>query len=682
VAGKVYRDAWGIPHLRGDDALELAFLQGRNAAIDRAWQIELGRRRSEGTSAAFLGPSALPWDRFARQARLDDTARRCYNGLLEATKAWVSAYVDGVNDGLAHGADGAPEFAATNLTPGRWEPWSPLGVWLAVNVLFSSFPSKLWREQVAQHLGRDSIDLFAIEGPGTAGSNGWLVEAERTASGAPILAGDPHRLIENPGVYQQIRLACPEYDVLGLAVPGVPGIPHFGHTGPVAWAITNAMADGQDLYAERLRRIGENVEAEGPDGWDRVHSHFETIEVAGQEAVQVEVIETARGPVVVGGPDDARAVSLRHPPRVVGSIGFDTLPGLLHARTVGDVDAALDSWVEPVNVVLAADTSGGTLHRAAGRVPDRHDENSLTVVPGWIREHEWRGWKEMPREEVRGIAVMANARGLAEPLGRDFAPPHRARRIRELLESRPIWTVDDMPLIHTDTYLGSAEQLLTWISRLDGLSEQAARVRDQLLAWDRRMDAGSTDAATYAALRSEVVRRLAARPSLARLDDLTAFPEVFHLWTGLVPRIAYALENLLVRDGIQLTDVLREALDETALATEPWGQRHRLMTMHAFTGSAKGEAYRSPDVGLSGDNDCVLATSSVGGATDICMRGPVARYVWDLARREDSRWIVPLGASGVPGDPHQQDQLPLWVRGELAPVVTDWEQLTEETQHA
>ncbi|MGH3371225.1 MAG: penicillin acylase family protein, partial [Nocardioidaceae bacterium] len=166
---------------------------------------------------------------------------------------------------------------------------------------------------------------------------------------------------------------------------------------------------------------------------------------------------------------------------------------------------------------------------------------------------------------------------------------------------------------------------------------------------------------------------------------LTEFPEVFHVWTGLVPRIAYALENLLARDalpGIDLTDVLREALDETTVAVEPWGQTHRLVPLHGLTGTAEDDTYRSPDVGLSGDNDCVLATSSIAGATDLCMRGPVARYVWDLARREDSRWIVPLGASGVPGDPHQQDQLPLWLRGELAPVVTDWEQLTEDTRHA
>ncbi|MGW7370185.1 penicillin acylase family protein, partial [Streptomyces sp. NPDC054841] len=112
---EVYRDAWGIPHLRASSALELAFAQGRNAAVDRGWQIEVERHRVQGTTAAFLGAEAVVWDRFARQARLADTARRCFANLDADTAAWVRAYVDGVNAGLSEGAGAAPEFAATGL---------------------------------------------------------------------------------------------------------------------------------------------------------------------------------------------------------------------------------------------------------------------------------------------------------------------------------------------------------------------------------------------------------------------------------------------------------------------------------------------------------------------------------------------------------------------------------------
>ena len=44
----IRRDWWGIPHLWGDTVDELAYAQGRAAALDRAWQLEVERWRSEG----------------------------------------------------------------------------------------------------------------------------------------------------------------------------------------------------------------------------------------------------------------------------------------------------------------------------------------------------------------------------------------------------------------------------------------------------------------------------------------------------------------------------------------------------------------------------------------------------------------------------------------------------------
>ncbi|QGN48394.1 penicillin amidase [Micromonospora sp. WMMC415] len=685
AGGRVFRDRWGVPHLRAGDPGELAHAQGRVTAYDRAWQLEVERHRSLGASAAFLGADAVPWDRFARQARLDDTARRCHARLDEATAGWVARYVDGVNDGLAAGAARDPRFAAVGLAPGRWEPWTPLAIWLTHHVLFAGFPTKLWREHVARRLGPDAVTLFHADGPTSSGSNGWLLAGDRTATGAALLAGDPHRYIEDPGIYQQIRLACPEYDVVGLAVPGVPGVAHFGHAGDVAWAITNAMADYQDLYAERLRRDGGGVEAYGPDGWRPARAHTETITVAGGDPVDVEVVETDRGPVVVGGPDAPEAISLRYPPRVTGELGFAALPALLRARTVADVDAAVDVWVEPVNVVLAADTTGGLLHRAAGMVPARHPDNRLRVVPGWEPGHAWQGWHAMPCAEVPDVAVMANERGVSTPLGVEFAPPYRARRIRDLLDASPGWTAGRMAEVHTDTYAAAAGSLLAILSDLDGLPPEAAALRDRLLRWDRRMAADSGDAGAYAAVRAALVRRIAAHPALAALAEPPAYPELFAPWLALTPRVGTALGALLapgVLPGADAAALAREALVEVAGgdldpavggAGARWGARHRLAAWRAL-----------PDAGpeggpeLDGDHDCVLATSSVPGITDRCLRGPAARYAWDLARREDSRWVVPLGADGVPGAAHHTDQLAAWQHGELLPVVTNWDDLTEE----
>lgn len=752
---EVFRDDRGIPHLRAGTALALARAQGHNAALDRAWQLETERHRLLGTTAAYLGAEAVDWDRFARRARLADTARRCFERLAPGTAAWVRAYVDGVNAGLPEGAARAPEFTAAGLVPGRWEPWTPLGVWLSTHILFAGFPTKLWREEVARRLGDDRATLFATDGPGTSGSNGWLLTGARTTTGAPVVAGDPHRFIEDPGLYQQLRLACPEFDVVGLAVPGVPGIAHFGHAGGVAWAITNAMADYQDLYREQLRRTPDGgVEALGPDGWYRAHAHTETIEVAGGEPEPVEVVETDRGPLIIGevpdapdaldlpgvpdaadvrdaqgvrggpdadggpdGPDlpdapdapgvrdDAPLISLRYPPRVTGDLGFDVLPALLGARTVEDLDTALDGWVEPVNVVLAADTTGATLHRVAGHVPVRPYANRLRVVPAHDPAYAWRGGAEpTPRTEVdaaTGTAVMANERGLAAPLGIEFAPPHRADRIRELLGAAPgagarevtgpPWSAADMAVVHTDTRLASSRQLLSLLAWAPDLGPAAERLRDRLLRWDRHMDADSTDATLYSRLRADVVHRLAGHPALRPVTGeadpwrSSAYPPLFRPWLAAVPRIGYALETLLTvgllpyEERLALVAASAEAVAtaQTGDGPAPWGEVHRVAPWQALPDATPQEVWP----GLAGDHDCVLSTSSVPGVTDLFARGPAARYVWDMARREDSLWVVPFGASGVPGSPHHRDQTDLWASGRLAPVTTDWNLLhrTEET---
>ncbi|QES48093.1 penicillin amidase [Streptomyces venezuelae] len=681
----MYRDAHGIPHLRAAGPRELAYAQGRITALDRAWQLENARHRAQGSTAAFLGPGAVAWDRFARQARLADTARRCFDALDPETADWVRAYVSGVNAGLAQGAARDPRFADTGLSPAPWEPWVPLAVWVSTHILFAGFPTKLWRDRVARTLGDAAVPLFAADHPGSCGSNGWLVPGDRTAGGSAILAGDPHRTIEDPGIYQQIRLCCPEYDVLGLAVPGVPGIAHFGHTGTVAWAITNAMADYHDLYVEELREDGHGrllARAAG-DSWEPVARHTETITVKDAETfhhIEVEVLETAHGPVVVRqGVDGAEQdLSLRYPPRVREDLGFAALPELLRARTVADLDRALDGWAEPVNVVLAADSEGGLLHRVAGAVPLRDPANRLRPVPAWDPQYAWQGWAATVTEPVQGFAVMANARGIASPYGVEFAPGHRAHRIRELLSGSAGWSAKDMAEIHRDTHLAAAGPLLAPLQALDGLGPAARAVRERLLGWDRSMAADSTDAALFAAYRSALARRIAADPLFAELAGPPTGPEVLHDWQLLLPKTGYALEGLLgspLLPELDRTAHARAALEETAATFReaPWSEVHRLAPWQALPDAEASWP------GLAGDHDCINATSSVPGVTDLIVRAPAARYVWDLARREDSLWVVPLGADGVPGDPHHRDQLALWARGELVPVVTDWRQLSLES---
>ncbi|PRZ07099.1 penicillin amidase [Isoptericola sp. CG 20/1183] len=713
---ETFRDAWGVPHVRAATEPDLAFGQGYVTARDRGWQLESDRWRAEGRLAARIGPGGLAWDRFAVQVRLADTARRVHAALAAPERAWLAAYTAGVNAGLADGGRDVPELdvlASGGAVPGElpphtpWPDWAPLGVFLTNHVLFSGWPHLLWREHVARTLGPDHVLLGGADGEAGAssGSNAWALAGGRTASGAPLLAGDPHRLLELPGVYQQVRLACDEYDVVGLAFPGVPGVQHFGHAtvrdgappdgpdGSVAWGITNAMAHHVELFTETADTLSGSA--------GEVTTVRETVPVRGAEDVEVAWTETPRGPLVTD------RHSLRWPARVDADLGVASWRRLLRSRTAGDVAEAFAGWVDPVNRVLTADSAGTVLSLTAGRVPDRAPAERVlphAVGPGWRPP-----WRSLPGAvEVHDLAVDANDRpvpgGRAPDLGHAYAP-HRARRIAALLATAP----DDgerpggQSRVFGDVSDGGAASLVSLLAgvRGSGVGPAAARLRDWA-ASGARMDAGSVDAALFVRWRDALARRVSAHPALAPVHAPTGLPALFDPWCDVVARVAGALEPLL-RAGATwdppqdpaaeaeaaLAQVTRRAAVGPAGGASnvpvTWGDLHPVLPLHGLaevTVLDPAGVPRVPDVHrvpVGGAADTVCCTGSVPGVATASWRGSVARWVWDLADRRRSRWGVPFGSSGDPRSPHFTDQHPQWAAAGTHEIETDWARLRPET---
>lgn len=613
----VHRDRAGIPHVRAATLLDLAREQGRVTAHDRAWQLTVERLRGEGRTGALGGSDA--WDALARDLDIEGTARRGFDALDAESQEVFEAYAEGVRAGFAEGAT-SPELVGRQV-PGEWHGWTSVAVFLVQHVLFAGFPTKLWAASVGPGLDPRLASLLGTEPP--HGSNAFAVAGGRTRSGLPLIGADPHRVLEVPGIYQQVGLACDEVDVVGLAFPGVPGVQHFGHTGHVAWAVTNAMADYQD----------------------------------------VAVVESEVG---------ARLV-VRTPTAVLGDAGLSAVLPLLRARTVADVDAALEHWVEPVNNVLVADTTGRVLHRVAGRVPVRD--------AGADRDVEWVGWAGLPRREVPpdAVAVTANDRtdDRWDVLSDRFAPPWRRDRIAALLAGVHDLDVTAVTRVQVDESGAAGGALLALLLGLADLPDPSASLVERLRAWDGSMAADSREAGAFAAVRDAVVLAIAAHPLLdpARTAAPPVHGEVLAPWWHLPGRIARVLPDLVADppDGLDLEALARAALAQVAaLPSQTWGDRHRLAPQHACADlGLDPAAYLPPVAGspLGGDTECVAATAWIPG-TDAVVTGPIARVVWDLADRSASRWAVPLGASGVVGDPHHDDQHTAWKDGTLLPVHT------------
>ncbi|QDP97867.1 penicillin acylase family protein [Microlunatus elymi] len=684
MVAEVFRDPWGIPHLRADSVDELARLQGRIAATDRAWQLEWNRRRAEGRTAEVVGSAGVTFDRFARRARIDETARRGFDRLDPRTRNWCTAYVDGVNDGLDAGAAGAYEFVSLEIGPGRWQPWTPLAVFAVQQLLFGGFPYKLWRRHIDQRLGQGAIGLLESAIEDSPGSNAWAVTGDRARGGLPMIAGDSHRTMDFPGVYQQVRLACPEFDVIGFSFPGVPGIQHFGHAGEVAWAITNAMADYQDLFLEELRADGDQLSARGPDGWRPVRHSEELIMVRGGEPVPVKINITERGPVIIDEPDGP-TISLRTPSQVEADLGFGALLPLLRARTVDDVTAALSHWVEPVNSALIADRAGAVRHLIAGRVPIRDDRNLDVPVPAWDPRHAWTGdYAQVPYDEVTDLTANGNDRASGGGLGRYYASDWRATRIRRRLGALPPRSADAeaMSIIHRDVRSGPGGRAVELIraAEVDG---PAKLIKDELVDWDAEMTADSRPALLYAAWREAMIDWLLEQPALARLHDPDPLPALYDAVMNVPYRIGSSFDTICAnadRLGLDLNAGVVSALE--AVAADPphgtWGDVHRLSAVHALTDLADDHVPPMPQTRLAGDTGCVFCTHSSPGISHECSFASVTRYAWDLSDRSASRWVVPFGSSGRPDSPHHLDQHGSWARGELLPVITDWAQLIKE----
>ena len=672
---EIVRDRAGVPHCSAANEPDAFFAQGWVHAADRLWQLEYDRRRALGRWSEVVGPRGLAIDRFYRQMDLAGFVRRDLDALTPAARAMLDAYADGVNAFIASGAR-PQEFDVAGVEPMAWHPWHSLLVHRVRHIMMGSARSKLWRAVVASVVGEDAArtmvaghaepDVLCVP-PGApvlthagadvdGGSNNWVVAGSHTASGKPLLAGDPHRELEAPNVYVQGHVSCPEWDVLGFSIPGVPGFGHFGHNATVAWSITHAMADDQDVCVV-------------PDGAYPVE-RTETIIVRDGDDETVDIVTTPRGPVVGAGLAlDWTATSPSSP-----NLGFDSLVAMLRARTVGELFETMRDWVEPVNSMLAADVDGNIGYLTRGRVPVRgRDESRYFPVPVDDSSYAWDGWvafEDLPRCEnpSTGFLFSANNTIATSPyIGTDTAAPWRATRIFTRLRSlgdasgSGSASVADMTAIHRDKVSMPAQRFV----------ERVAPMWPVLDGFDGVMDESSTVAGAYSVLRRELLLVVLERSGLA---DSLKHP-YNRLLPGVVPEsaswrvveqhLATGDESLL--GGGTWDDVLRESIEraEREWHGETWGELHATLHRHALG----VDEFDPPRVEVGGDLDTVFATGYTPTAGFAARAGSVARYCFDVGDWDASGWVVPLGADGSPGGEHAWDQQAAWAAGELLPAL-------------
>ena len=699
-------DRQGVPHVRGVLEVDAWRALGFLHAADRLFQMELRRRAAHGRLAEIFGHAAIPMDRSARIAGYAALARRDFDSLTDEERSALEAYAAGVNAFLAEHA--LPlEMRGLSLTP---EPWTPIdslafgrllqddlsvaesverlawddararGLDAAVALLDASEPgsSRIAPETAELLGGLPRSTPVASVGTETApaGSNAWVLAGARTASGKPLLAGDPHLQAERPGVWYAAHVKSADgLDAAGLTLAGAPGIV-IGHNGRIAWSLTMHQADDSDFFLERVDWAAGTYRR--GDAWVPLGLAQETIKVKDGADVVLEIARTVHGPVVSRldgnlGIALARAFAPAYLPQ--GPRTFLDAPRAQNGR---ELLAAWSHFAGPSVNVCWADVTGEIGVVVAGAIPRRLTGDGRFPVPGWTASYDWNGTipaAELPSITAPNDGVIASANddwsdasGVL-PYPGFFADPDRAHRARELGVALSKATVADMRAMQGDVYSPYASRTIAVVSGMAFADSRAVAAVSVLSAWDRRADTRGPSRLFFAFLKElrKAAGESATRVTWSMLDRMIDGRHAQSFWDDKsTPQVETREGRIEKALALALDAVERE--DGTDPARWSFGRVHRLSYPHPFASALPPSIANRLAIGpvaLPGEwHTLNVAGFPLRGERYDVTHIPSARIIVDLSDPDATRLVLPLGQSGQLFDRHAKDQLRAWSNGD------------------
>jgi penicillin amidase len=733
---RVRRDRWGVPHVEADRLDDLYFAQGFVHSQDRLWQMDFYRRAVEGKIAAMAGEEGLPVDRLMRTLGIRRVAEREAAALDPELRALLERFCAGVN-AAAESASALPfEMQLLRL---EWKPWQPvdilsLGKLLAFG-LSTNWERELLRADMLRALGPELtarldpaypaanpvVTQEAWSGDGLAiveqidavrrsmglaaeasGSNNWAVSGKLSATGSPLIAGDPHLPPSMPGIWYQVGLRHGDRFVRGASMPGMPGV-YMGQNNDVCWTFTNVMADVQDLFVERIE--GESYLFE--DEWLPLRTEREEIFVKGrEEPVVLDVRVTHHGPIVneALGADDTEPLALSW--LALGErTAFAGMFELLEIGSGPELVAKLEGHTAPASNLIWADRHGSIGYKLIGRLPLRRGGSPDLPKPGWTGEFEWDGtvpYDELPAaiDPESGFLITANNRIVGDEyphhITSEWLDGFRAKRIEQLLGESEQHDLDSFEAMQSDNLSLPGIEAARRLGRLAPRGQRELSAVERLRSWDGRLDPDTIAGTIYQAFLLRLAREV-ARAAIGDRDlcerwldraDNGFTPHITSPWrwhSHLMGLWEEADEGLIGRPWDDLVlEALAGALDdlEERFGPDPegwrWGHVHEMEFPHPL-GEANPLLRRllNRRVRAGGAQETVSQIAYDPNDPYKAVWAPSWRMVADPADPDRSRWQMFTGQSGHPASPHYDDLQPDWLEGRTQPMCGEgpWSEL-------
>lgn len=716
----VITDENGVPHITAKNPHDLYLAQGYMQAQSRMFQMELSRRQASGTLSEVVGEATVDQDKYFRTLGLRRAAERSYNIYSDESKQVLQWFSDGVNAYIsqAKANNSLPvEFTLMGAEPEKWTPIDSLtigkymafdlgGHWerqafnyyvlnnFKIEKAYELFPG--YPENKPTIIGEAEVDISesfakAIIPHAFNGSNNWVVSGEKSKSGMPLLANDPHLGLATPSIWYQMHLESPEVNVSGVIFAGVPGI-ILGHNEDIAWGVTNTGPDVQQLYLEK--RNPENPhEFLYEDEWKRAKVIEEPIKVKDGKTIDYKVTVTRHGPVIsefaTKSAQDT-VLSLRWT-ALDATTELAAILEINQASNWSEFEKALEKFLVPAQNFVFASKDGTIAYKANGKIPIyENSDDALLPLKGWTEENNWKGYipfDELPTVVNPGKGYIATANN--KIIGDDYpyhisnvwAQPYRYERISKVLEASDNLTKKDMMALQMDQMnLQAKEFVPIFLDALDGanLSETQGEAMKLLKKWDFRDGVHKSQPLLFHRWMEEI--------EIILYDD--AIPDdVMELFGGKGQTTDKILrqgnESVWIQDngGMQkvLHQALKNALDQLTaeygsdLKTWEWGDYHKVQFYHPLSSTSPvlGYFFNHEDPIPVGGSSVTPMAASYDAKTGIVDHGASWRFVIDTNNMDTGYHIVGPGQAGHFKSKWYHDQMDDWVKGNYHMTLMD-----------
>ena len=744
----VIKDQWGIPHIEAKNQHDAIFTYGYTIAKDRLFQMDLQRRLARGELSEILGKDLLNIDKMLRTYGISYYAKQYVTDTSkinpEALK-YVDAFIEGINYFIKNG----PKTIEHRLIGADVRLFDRLDVasmtvYMAFSfmdgmkrdVIYSMLKEKISSENLEilfpdysdnnfltiqeelvdsipernymQVTGKtnDSVYKKLISfihfsetineyNPLFHGSNSWVIASNKSASGSPILANDPHIGLSKPDVWYEAHISFPGYNNYGYYIPTIP-FPLIGHDDIKAWGLTMTENDETDLYSETFNEEKAD-EVLHNNKWVKSYSRSEKVKVKGEKDFEFIVRSTNHGPIVSDflnyyeGPPLAFSWNFYNLENPI----FDLLYELINAKNITQFESSLSKLVSPGLNFSYADTFDNIAWWVAGRFVVR-DSNiyAKAILDGNNPNHEIKSY--VPFEQnphvinpESGVIVTANNLPTAKRVGviprldGYYRSADRAHRIYNLLLEKEKWTVEELKSIQTDNFLEYGfyikGKLLSILKTSSGrLSKLELEGLKYMKNWDGNMNISSVGASIFQFTMYNIIKELLIPPiSAEQLKLYMNNPDHWDFFKNLMNREIIPFKS---NNNSNLSDLVligyKAAISELSkvygdnINKWNWGNIHTIEFSHPI-GKVKplNRLFNLGPYPISGGNNVINKIMSKPGDHSYNVASlPSKRRIIDIKNQENSISVVPSGNSGNFWSTHYSDQIELYINGDYRTI--------------